>query len=211
MDKITRKDAKAAGLLTYFTDNPCIRGHIAARRTKNTMCVQCNSENCRRWADANREWTRNYGRNYMRELLTDPIKRQRVRDQARARDQKQREEFARATKPENCEACGATGRIVFDHCHASKAFRGWLCTNCNVALGLIGDDPTRLRSLAAYAEARTNLTPNPNAVLPKRIRAGEWKFDKSKYDPSDRRRVVVPMEGIEPVMAALRGPHPTIE
>jgi hypothetical protein len=40
----------------------------------------------------------------------------------------------------------------FDHCHTTGRFRGWLCRNCNVTLGLVGDDPNKLRALADYLE-----------------------------------------------------------
>src|SRR5215831_1239232 len=31
----------------------------------------------------------------------------------------------------NCEICGTTKSICMDHCHETKAFRGWLCKACN--------------------------------------------------------------------------------
>lgn len=43
-------------------------------------------------------------------------------------------------------------RLVGDHCHETGKFRGIICDNCNVAMGLTGDDPTLLRALAAWLE-----------------------------------------------------------
>lgn len=40
-----------------------------------------------------------------------------------------------------------------DHCHATGVVRGILCSNCNLALGLSGDEPDRLRAMAEYLEA----------------------------------------------------------
>ena len=40
---ITRPEAKAAGLLLYFTGLPCKHGHISERKTKNGNCQWCNS------------------------------------------------------------------------------------------------------------------------------------------------------------------------
>lgn len=44
--------------------------------------------------------------------------------------------------------------VVIDHCHYSKMVRGLICNNCNMAIGLMGDDPYRLRKAAAYIEER---------------------------------------------------------
>lgn len=65
-------------------------------------------------------------------------------------------------EPETCEVCGrwSLQALHLDHDHKSGAFRGWLCGNCNRAIGLVCDDPERLRKLAAYLEqfARSRLT-----------------------------------------------------
>lgn len=42
----TRKEAKATGAKYYFTGEPCVRGHIALRKTKG-CCVECMKED---WA-----------------------------------------------------------------------------------------------------------------------------------------------------------------
>lgn len=53
-------------------------------------------------------------------------------------------------KPEVCEVCGDSGKICFDHNHTTGAFRGWLCHNCNTALGHAKDNPELLQRLAKY-------------------------------------------------------------
>jgi hypothetical protein len=57
-----------------------------------------------------------------------------------------------------CHACGGlqTGgrRLCLDHNHATGKFRGWLCTACNVAYGLLKDSPRRVEQLLEYANAR---------------------------------------------------------
>jgi hypothetical protein len=39
----TRKEAKALGATHYFTGEPCVRGHVAPRKTKGA-CVECMRE-----------------------------------------------------------------------------------------------------------------------------------------------------------------------
>lgn len=58
--------------------------------------------------------------------------------------------------PAHCEACGdkfeptPQKRPCLDHCHDTNRFRGWLCSNCNISLGLAGDSPEGVRKLLEY-------------------------------------------------------------
>ena len=47
--------ARAAGLPKYFTGNPCVRGHIAERRTSNQRCTDCERIASANWKSANPE------------------------------------------------------------------------------------------------------------------------------------------------------------
>lgn len=56
-----------------------------------------------------------------------------------------------------CAACGGDqpGHVRgwnVDHCHTTSVVRGVLCYPCNIALGLLKDNPVRMRRLAAYIE-----------------------------------------------------------
>lgn len=42
--------------------------------------------------------------------------------------------------------------VCADHCHTTKTTRGILCAKCNLVLGLVKDDPERLRAAAEYLE-----------------------------------------------------------
>ena len=50
--------------------------------------------------------------------------------------------------PEACDLCSKVKPLVLDHDHESGAFRGWLCMECNVALGKLGDSSSSI--LKAY-------------------------------------------------------------
>jgi hypothetical protein len=63
-----------------------------------------------------------------------------------------REKIAGRVKPLECEVCGSTDRICFDHCHASNKFRGWICFWCNLSIGYAKDSPVLLRKLATYVK-----------------------------------------------------------
>lgn len=51
METMTRAQAIAAGLNTYFTDKPCTNGHIAKRYTRSAACYECIRANVQRSRD----------------------------------------------------------------------------------------------------------------------------------------------------------------
>jgi hypothetical protein len=53
-----------------------------------------------------------------------------------------------------CAICGELPKegknLDLDHCHTTGKVRGFLCNNCNIALGLVSDDIKILRNLYTY-------------------------------------------------------------
>lgn len=50
-----------------------------------------------------------------------------------------------------CKICFSNETVLcIDHCHKSGKIRGLLCSNCNTTLGLMNDDPERLKRAADY-------------------------------------------------------------
>lgn len=65
------------------------------------------------------------------------------------------------TMPMECQACGTKKSLHIDHDHSccpddytcGECYRGVLCRECNVVLGLIKDKVARLEALIEYLEA----------------------------------------------------------
>ena len=58
-----------------------------------------------------------------------------------------------------CAVCRVTeaAKWNLDHSHATGIARGVLCNKCNLSLGLLSDDPVRLRAAADYLERHAQL------------------------------------------------------
>ena len=50
-----------------------------------------------------------------------------------------------------CDCCGCVDKLQLDHEHGgSRKWRGWVCRNCNVGLGHLGDSSAGLLRALAY-------------------------------------------------------------
>lgn len=122
---VNRNEAIEKGFKRYFTGVPCKHGHISERYTsKNQRAGQCVSCSVAKKESKEAERIAAIGR----------------------------------PRPSACDICGrdgsshGSGKLVYDHCHRSGRFRGWLCNDCNAALGFAKDDPSLLREMATYLE-----------------------------------------------------------
>jgi len=50
----------------------------------------------------------------------------------------------------SCYACDSFENLCIDHCHNTDKFRGILCNNCNISLGLLKDNTETLKKLINY-------------------------------------------------------------
>jgi hypothetical protein len=58
--------------------------------------------------------------------------------------------------PDECEICGDDeSPLQLDHNHKTRAFRGWLCQNCNTILGHAEDNIVILKLAIRYLKERS--------------------------------------------------------
>ena len=58
--------------------------------------------------------------------------------------------------PSHCQLCNKeSNKLQLDHCHTTRKFRGWLCTDCNVGLGKLKDDASLLELGIKYLKEET--------------------------------------------------------
>lgn len=142
-----------------------------SRNTKSkdgheSECKVCSRARVRCWAAANRprerrrrqEWARanpeKERARYRRWAEANPEEVRRV-----DREQRARRQFGLtlaqydALIAKGCAICGThEGQICVDHDHATGVVRDALCHRCNTGLGLLKDDPERVRAALEYLE-----------------------------------------------------------
>lgn len=143
---------KEKGLRRYFTGVPCSKGHIAERHYTGT-CVECGRIARAEWQKRNpglalergRRWRKNNPERYLASTLKSKRKSMGIPEATRP-------------KPNNCECCGVSFLVRqphLDHCHATGAFRGWLCNRCNRGLGYFDDNIEGLDRAVRYLKENT--------------------------------------------------------
>lgn len=58
-----------------------------------------------------------------------------------------------------CGICGGEEPLCVDHDHDTGAIRGLLCSRCNRAIGLLGDDLPSLTAAVTYLEQAADTAP----------------------------------------------------
>ncbi|MGY1812429.1 endonuclease domain-containing protein [Blastococcus sp. SYSU D00820] len=99
-----------------------------ARSTSTASGFGSNCKSCKRTADRHGYFYRRYG--LTPEGIAD----------------------LRARQGNRCAICADSDPGHIDHDHVGGRVRGLLCERCNLALGLLRDDPQLMRSAAAYVE-----------------------------------------------------------
>ena len=162
---VSKKEAIENGLTRYFSGKPCPKGHVGERYTSGSTCVLCGRLSGKIYRDNNVEKEKERSKNkytpqerkikYDKERDSNP-------EAILTRGRKGRK-LPKPSRPcgEVCEICGnpetqkRNGRVkmlALDHCHNLNVFRGWICSRCNMSLGLCKDSPELLRKMAEYLE-----------------------------------------------------------
>lgn len=101
----------------------------------------------KKWYAANREQVLAHRKRYYRANRERILGRERLRRGL---------PLAERPEPDTCECCGGPptgkGSLHLDHDAVSGKFRGWLCSKCNQALGLLGDNLSGVLDAVAYLE-----------------------------------------------------------
>lgn len=92
-----------------------------------------------------------------------------------------------------------------DHCHRTGKVRGMLCGPCNLALGLMRDNPERLRKAAAYLESGGPAKPY---AWNWHDRGEDGRSNAVKADRRSTRRRVKPPRAFNAETAAIWGSPP---
>ena len=139
-----------------YEGKPCRNGHLN-NRTPSGQCRDCQRAAIQRWKKRNPE-------KYKARMKKDSARRGKLNRHGYNEAAKIRmREYYRKKKgipaatrpvPEHCECCGSKlegGRKThLDHCHETGAFRGWLCNQCNMGIGALGDSIEGLERAIAY-------------------------------------------------------------
>lgn len=140
-----------------YKDPSARAAYLAKYRAANRERLQTQQ---RAWNAAHIDQVRSYQRRkHARLLATDPDglrRKMRANHLARMYGLTQ-DQYAKmaASQQFRCAICGEPDeRLHVDHEHASRRIRGLLCGRCNRAVGLFRDDPSLIRSAAAYLELR---------------------------------------------------------
>ena len=125
-----------------------------ARRYRQKHRDEVNARRLK-WKRANIEKVRAQdAKNHRCRYADDPEGNRRRYQAHLARLLAKREVACGRKRPARCEICGELpykGRpTVWDHCHRTGVFRGWICDRCNKVLGLVKDSPELLSALMAY-------------------------------------------------------------
>jgi hypothetical protein len=113
---------------------------------KHDKCLKCGTTDNKH--DARGYCKKCYGKEF-RELSNERLRRYRkIKPQVRNTFYKYKK--ATRIKSDYCEICNNKCNTVFDHDHKTGKFRGWICHQCNISLGMVKDKIDILHKMIEY-------------------------------------------------------------
>jgi len=150
---IQRQDAREQGLKRYCTGKVCRNGHYSERLVCNGKCIACDYDRKLAQRTKNPEANRNRVKAWQK---ANPEKHA-AKTIAHFRAKKYgitvtQLKLMEAMQMGRCKTCNSpfTKTPHVDHCHTTGKVRGLLCSQCNMALGLIKDNPQTLQNMIHY-------------------------------------------------------------
>lgn len=153
---LERKKKHVENAIRWNKNNPERYAEIKkAYRLRNLEKIRKTN---REWAKRNRKWRREYERKYR----SRPEIKKHYREYMLRWHLFRREKIVGLPKPQKCPVCKrkplggkrGKGRMVVDHDHKTGRVRGWLCDDCNVALGRVNDSVLILKGLIKYLKSK---------------------------------------------------------
>jgi hypothetical protein len=160
---LTKEEAKALGLVRFFTGEPCKHGHVSERRVTSGECIKCNLAAASKHKKSPK-WEKSYHSRKAKQMETGEWQISLRNRHLKATYGLSQEDVDRMAADQNnaCGICGChitsayTGdqnkTVHVDHSHATGQVRGLLCHHCNKAIGNFKENITTLRNAIAYLQ-----------------------------------------------------------
>lgn len=166
--KISKAEAKAKGIVRFFTGEPCKHGHISERRVSSGECVECNLISGRKHK-ASPKWTESRLRLVVAQKAAGTYTKRLMERHRKCKYGVSEGEYMDmlAVQDNKCAVCGAVfdgsrrgTTPAVDHDHATGFVRGLLCVSCNTGIGKLKDSIQNLQSAVQYLNTTKKLEAN---------------------------------------------------
>ena len=139
----------------YYALGLCRSCYERRLRSINPAFLSSQRLNSNTWHKNNKEWIDRYSKQYVKDNKVIINKKKWLWHIGKQYDISEDDYlFLLKNQDGACAICGDIPmyRLVVDHNHATGKVRGLLCRQCNLLLGLLGDDVDKAKSVIAYLD-----------------------------------------------------------